>query len=63
MYYNRYRVEKTMDYPHAIVGIGKTKEVTIPNPRELEFVREVVRKQYRLGRREFAEDVSAIIGK
>jgi hypothetical protein len=68
MYYTAFRVQTAMPYPITETASRNRKEglcidIRIPSPRELEFVRNIIRKQHRLGRREFPEDVRAIIGK
>jgi hypothetical protein len=66
MYYKGFRVQTAMDYPTDASAPKATEEgiswgIRIPSPRELEFVRNIIRKQHRLGRREFPDDVSAIL--
>jgi len=71
MYYTAFRVQTSREYPTETSAPKAEKEglsigIRIPSPRELEFVRDIIRKQWRLGRREFPEctgDVRAIIGK
>lgn len=68
MYYTAFRVQTAMPYPTTESAPKAEKEglcigIRIPSPRELEFVRNIIRKQWSLGRREFPDDVRAIIGK
>ena len=68
MYYKAFRVQTSREYPTESSTAKATEEgltwgIRVPSPRELEFVREIIRKQYRLGRRQFSDDVSAIIGR
>jgi len=66
MYYKAFRVQTAMDYPTDESAPKVTEEglswgIRIPSPRQLEFVRNIIRKQWSLGRREFPDDVSAIL--
>jgi hypothetical protein len=53
-YYARYRVEEAMEYPMNISG----DMAYIPPPISLPFVRDTIRIQYILGRRDFPHDVT-----
>lgn len=66
MYYKAFRVQTSREYPTTSTAPkatdkGLSYSMEIPSPRELDFVRDIIRKQYRLGRRDFTDDISAII--